>query len=467
MALGLVFTTAAAYLGLRVAHALAGVAVPSGRLVATLALMGVAFLLLYALANAVRRRPTWMEAAQRLDLEAGRHNRVAIALALLHDPDERPFAAAAICDGIDQLRRIAHERPALDAWTVPWRRFVGLASAASVLVVLGLLLPPLGHGPPMMHRPEAPTVADLAATPRPTAAPPVRMPEPVVAPASRPQGASRESGRAAGRKAQPLRVPDRPALAGNSGRGAAAEASDVDYAAGGQGESTGSPSESPRPDRSIRPTKRSPSRQSRIADRRRSEETQPDDSTVSRGGAGGGTMLPVVNTWSRRAETTENQPTEDRDADEDIEDENEANRQRGGVQPTLKDRNEAPSRELGISGDQGPPGAGRGGPTPPKKSRGTASLVLGVPVPDFVKGRLGPGTTKVTHERIRPAPMEGTPATGSPATPPSGPEAPAHRRDVPAPVARLVRDYLIALHSADAVARTPAGAPASQATAAR
>lgn len=178
-------------------------------------------------------------------------------------------------------------------------------------------------------------------------------------------------------------------------------------------------------------------------------------------------MLPVVNTWTRRAETTENQPTEDRHAEEDIEDENEANRQRGGVQPTLKDRNEAPSRELGISGDQGPPGTGRGGPTPPKKSRGTASLVLGVPVPDFVKGRLGPGTTKVTHERVRPAPVDGRPAIGAPASPRSGPEAPAHRRDVPAPVARLVRDYLITLHSADAVARTPAGAPASQATGAR
>jgi hypothetical protein len=84
--------------------------------------------------------------------------------------------------------------------------------------------------------------------------------------------------------------------------------------------------------------------------------------------------------------------------------------QLGGIQPMLKDRNEAPSNDLGISGEEGPPGTGRGGPTPPKKSRGTASLVLGVPIPDFVRGRVGPGTTKITHERVEPSVMPGDPA---------------------------------------------------------
>jgi len=37
-----------------------------------------------------------------------------------------------------------------------------------------------------------------------------------------------------------------------------------------------------------------------------------------------------------------------------------------------------------------------------KKSRGVAALVLGVPIPDHVKGRPNPGKTKITQERVEP-----------------------------------------------------------------
>jgi hypothetical protein len=117
-------------------------------------------------------------------------------------------------------------------------------------------------------------------------------------------------------------------------------------------------------------------------------------------------MPATQNSWSQRSFASD-KDVEDDQANEDVEDEAEANSQRGGVQPHLKDRNQAPSRDLGISSDKGKPGTGRGGPTPPKKSRGTASLVLGIPVPDFVKGKLGPGTNKVTYERSDPLAMPG------------------------------------------------------------
>ena len=132
------------------------------------------------------------------------------------------------------------------------------------------------------------------------------------------------------------------------------------------------------------------------------------------------------------------------------------------MQPSLKDRREAPSRELGISGDQGRPGTGRGGPTPPKKSRGTASLVLGVPVPDFVRGQLGPGPTKVTRERGRPVPMTAESVGKVTVRPRSLPETSCRRQAIPSEYAAVVRRYLVALHEAAESSETPEnGGPAS------
>ena len=83
---------------------------------------------------------------------------------------------------------------------------------------------------------------------------------------------------------------------------------------------------------------------------------------------------------------------------------------RGGVQPSLRDRRPPVSRDLRIGfGNQPNPDAnGRGGPSQHKKSRGTASLVLGVPIPDRIKGQPNPGKTKITQERIEPRAEEGT-----------------------------------------------------------
>jgi hypothetical protein len=159
-------------------------------------------------------------------------------------------------------------------------------------------------------------------------------------------------------------------------------------------------------------------------------------------------MSPVSHSWAQRSQTAEGEP-EEAEGEEEVEDESESSTQRGGIQPSLKDRQEAPSRELGISGEQGPPGTGRGGPTPPKKSRGTASLVLGVPVPDFVRARLGPGTTKITHERVEPAPMPGDPAPPVPVAERSVQEDVCPVFCVPPDLAERVRAYLVALHSAD------------------
>jgi hypothetical protein len=182
---------------------------------------------------------------------------------------------------------------------------------------------------------------------------------------------------------------------------------------------------------------------------------------TSAGSAAGLCRSPVQQGWPPQRDTTVSEP-QTAETDEPTTDESRTSAQRGGVQPTLKDRQEPPSRELGISGDQGLPGAGRGGPTPPKKSRGTASLVLGVPVPDFVRGRMGPGPTKVTRERVPPVAAPGEAAARIDATERVGMEAAQPRSDILPGFAARVRDYLITLHSLATLADSAGNSPEKQ-----
>lgn len=65
---------------------------------------------------------------------------------------------------------------------------------------------------------------------------------------------------------------------------------------------------------------------------------------------------------------------------------------RGGVQPLLSDGTKPAGRELSEKEGHGDdPGDGRGGDTGAKKSRGAASALPAVPLPDVVSGRLGAG----------------------------------------------------------------------------
>ncbi|MCP4593481.1 MAG: hypothetical protein GY842_22315 [bacterium] len=234
---------------------------------------------------------------------------------------------------------------------------------------------------------------------------------------------------------------------GRAGDGTGAQARASNQAANTRGQSTQAPANaanpSPRDAKTAAPKK---PRESRVSDQTQTE-AQQDHSSVSQGASGGGAMSVAHNSWSQHAQTAQGD-REEEDSDEEVEEDRESSKQRGGVQPSLKDRNESPSRELGISGEDGPPGTGRGGPTPPKKSRGTASLVLGIPIPDFVKGRVGPGTTKVTHERVEPPPMPGHATAVIKVPPRILPETPTRRFEIPAAFAAIARDYLVALHSA-------------------
>ncbi|MCK5736603.1 MAG: hypothetical protein KAH21_09000, partial [Spirochaetaceae bacterium] len=172
-------------------------------------------------------------------------------------------------------------------------------------------------------------------------------------------------------------------------------------------------------------------------------------SSMSNGSAGRGSTPAVYNTWSQNESTgDEGQSVEAED--EDVEDREESSRNRGGIQPHLKDRTESPNRELNIGGAKGDkPGTGRGGPGPTKKSRGTASLVLGTAVPDFVKGKMGPGVNKVIQERSRPQIEAGQHGANVDAQASDMPDTPVENAAVSSDYRELVREYLIRLHGGE------------------
>ena len=133
------------------------------------------------------------------------------------------------------------------------------------------------------------------------------------------------------------------------------------------------------------------------------KEEESSGATAGRGAASGSNKSPSPSPWSSKDQVTSDDE-EDLEDDEEVDDEFDNSDARGGVQPHLRDRRPPVNRDLGIGfGNQKNPDAnGRGGPSELKKSRGVASLVLGVPISDHVKGRPNPGKTKITQERVEP-----------------------------------------------------------------
>ena len=413
--------------------------------------------LLVAAVRGRRDLVSWREAAERLDLGVGEHNRVAIALALVDDNTTTAFGGAAVHDGIAQLRKIHDGQPYRDPMGSCRRQVAWLAASVVALTVAAwwigeAAMPTAGPSIASATPPEGAgrkPAGDTASEPRKPDERPTTQPE------SRAAGGKRSA------EAQPAArsldtSPQTPA-AGKTGGGSAAKAQTTDRSARTAGESADTPVSSPSgkpPQPGKRPTK-SP-KESKVAGRK-INEAQQEGSAVSQGSSGGGTMSPVEHSWSQREQSVEGD-REEQPSEEDVLDESQSSQQRGGIQPMLKDRNEAPSNDLSISGEEGPPGTGRGGPTPPKKSRGTASLVLGVPIPDFVRGRVGPGTTKITHERVEPSVMPGDPAQSVEVRPREVPEGPCPRFAPPPGFFAIVREYLVALHSSDQVMSDESGA---------
>lgn len=175
---------------------------------------------------------------------------------------------------------------------------------------------------------------------------------------------------------------------------------------------------------------------------------QESGATAGRGSGSGSSKNPGATDWASKDQvSTDEEPPAAEDAD--VDDENEESEARGGLQPNLRDRRPAVNRDLTIGfGNQPNPDAnGRGGPSEQKKSRGVASLVLGVPIPDHVKGQPNPGRTKITQERVEPRAQDALAIQASSRTARSELIGTVPRRELTPWMRTLVRDYFLTIRS--------------------
>jgi hypothetical protein len=298
------------------------------------------------------------------------------------------LALAAIEDGLSWLSRCDPTRVRLPVEPPTWS--LRAAVAGILLALLPALLPQPGgdsrpgRSPVPPGRQPVAGAPDSASRPSPTSTQRKGTPPgegsrqetggAAVARAPMPEGQAAAAGGAAGKQES--------ATAERGGSGGASAA----------GESQSSPRQPTPEGRRATPK---PLAAADKAERKSNEGAPP-------GGAarGRGRMSPIDSPRAGRDRGAEREDDPEIE-DEAAEDEPESSEQRGGVSPLSRDRDRPVSRELSISGT-GPPRDGRGGPTPPKKHRGTASLILGTPLPDHVRGRPNPGTSQTSVEAVPP-----------------------------------------------------------------
>lgn len=409
------------------------------------------------------RAATTLEGALAVDRSQHTHDRLAAAYELAGAAPRagadlpEALARAAIEDGLATLARVDGGNPALPA---PPRRpaWAKAAGCLLALLLLPLLLPdvppgraagpstdageratagPAGEAPPNPARATARTDTPPSPRgeregerrePRPkpgSPPPPPPKAEPVAAvPAASGQGQAGSD--AAGDSSQtgaPKAAPAGKAGSGQSGGGAGAAAS-------------GAPEPQAEEKQAKAPPKPKPGKPK--ADPPQQDGKPSESAGAPSGPSRGSGRLAAVgnkrNDQNRGLEREDDPEVED----EAVEDESDEQEQRGGVMPMRRGDNRPAARELSISGD-GPPDNGRGGPTPPKKARGTASLVLGLRLPDSVRGQPNPGTAKTSLEQIPPRPNTASPGLASAAGQgrPATPQSPRH----PASASSLLQAY--------------------------
>ena len=171
-------------------------------------------------------------------------------------------------------------------------------------------------------------------------------------------------------------------------------------AAGASGEGS-SKKEAPR-ERPAKPRRENPSRP---------EEAKEEKPETSKGVSGG-----TGRSSGSRTSSSDQPPADDKarndeaegDATDDAEEE-EDEEQKGAStsKPMLNNRKAAVDRSLspsGLSDRENDQANGRGGPGGLKKTRGVAAMLLGVPMPDHLRGKSNPGRIKVERERADPEP---------------------------------------------------------------
>jgi len=402
-----------------------------------------------------RRRPVDRRAALGLfDGAVEAEERLVTADELMALSAPTGFVEAVLEDAAGFLGRARASNPTFPP-SPSGRGPLALASAAVTIVLLACVIL-LGGNPFHVSTEDdwIPRSVDTAARPRPVSDDEVRSAPREPSDPTRPDGlranldSEEPDARAAGAPDRLPREMRRKEGRTGSGRSSHAEASRGEGDARGSPTNQGQTTAKPKTKRRMQSPKKKKAAPPPGAEEAEKSAGDESGSTTGRGSSRGSNKNPVATDWRSKDQVTTDEEDEIED-DEEIEDEEVDSEARGGVQPTLRDRKPPVSRDLSIGfGNRPNPNAnGRGGASQPKKSRGTASLVLGVPIPDRVKGRPNPGKTKVTQERVEPR-RENAPALpAQERTPRTGPSGPLAQPQITPWMRDLIRDYFLSLRS--------------------
>jgi hypothetical protein len=447
---------AAGFLVLRLLAWSFGTPAPGGAPVLAVAAVCWALVFVRALVTGIRGGAAHPgQAAERLDLAQATHNRIATAIALLRSDDDSPFAKAAIHDGCEHLERLQAEQPHVDVPPVSWQR-AGFSLAAGVaMVVAGLLLvpkpgPPASDGNPDLIASAETTLPPGSPAPGELDRPAARRADPAQAiPGGRPalrlsDSAAEEQGKRPEPDSESRSEGAIARHASGESRGSRSASNSNSSANGGGAKSEPGDNEPGKP-----PTPRESKRQPAGQPKADQQEEKQGGSIDARGSSGAGSMQSARNEWSSNVKA-KSDDSDDFQNEEEPDEEMDPDKQRLGAQPALKNRAARVSRELSLfTGTEvgNEQNRGRGGPGGQKKSRGTATMIMGVPVPGFVRGRLLPGPTKSTQEEVEPSPVEGAYATAA-NLPQARPEEEPQEHYHPAAADSVrARDYLLNTHA--------------------
>ena len=398
----------------------------------------------FAAQGAVRREPPdAYHGALLIDANNGNHDRVSAALelsgdeAIESDTRSAALARAAVEDGRTSLTRIDLGRVEFPKESFPLRYGTLALAMLIALVPLVLSLSPSPASKPIAApTPGRTTVAaadesaenrntTTPANPRENTTPRRDAEQPAAttrsgAPTGRtpPSVDPRATNAGAGSGTQPTPSNDAAQQSESAAAKAAAKGGSSSNASGASGKGAAASESSENQQQKDEAKRKATTPKEQKGAQTEQKDKDPSSGSPSGSSRGGGKLAAVGNERSGVDRGVEREDELDSE-DEDVQDEKEETEQRGGVVPTKRDRRSAATRELSISGN-GPPGDGRGGPTPPKKSRGTASLVLGIRLPDQVRGRPNPGTAKTSIEPV-PATAANAEARGATASPSDGP----------------------------------------------
>ncbi len=213
----------------------------------------------------------------------------------------------------------------------------------------------------------------------------------------------------------------------------------------------GAPSASGQPSKSGDEKKKKPKKKPKKTDEKerekkeRKQDEKPSGATAGQGSSKGSDNNAAPSDWAStsQAATPDDEDVEDED---DVDDEEEEQESRGGVQPNMRDRRTPVNRDLQIgfgTNRPNPDATGRGGPGGQKKSRGVASLVLGVPIPDRVNGQPNKGRIRITQQRITPEAEQSEQTTAQERAARTAPVGPIHRPTFSPWLQDLVRKYFL------------------------